>query len=143
MTAMDNIILSTKKILQRMMPRNQQYLKNMQIMANRAEHNHKEIGGSTSEKSSPDSFIHLNYQETHHVSSSSHFAKSSVETNSNTTRSENSDLADNEATLLSRNKRYSNRNISKPNSDDRSRSARQHLLDSRINVRKVQIQNSP
>ena len=112
-------------------------------MANRAEHNHKEIGGSTSEKSSPDNFIHLNYQETHHVSSSSHFAKSSVETNSDTTRSENSDLADNEATLLSRNKRYSNRNISKPNSDDRSRSARQHLLDSRINVRKVQIQNSP
>ena len=112
-------------------------------MASRAEHNHNEIGGSTSEKSSPESFIHLNYQETHHASSSSHFAKSSVETNSDTIRSENSDLADNETTFLSRNKRYSNRNISKQNSDDRSRSARQHLLDSRINVRKVQIQNSP
>ena len=112
-------------------------------MANRAEHNHKEIGGSTSEKSSPDSFIHLNYQETHHASSSSHFAKSSVETNRDTARYDNSDLADNEATLFSRNKSYSHRNISKQNSDDSSRLARQHLLSSRINVRKVKIQNSP
>ena len=112
-------------------------------MASRAEHNHNEIGGSTSEKSSPESFIHLNYQETHHVSSSSNFDKSSVETNRDNTRSENSDLADNEATIFRRNKRYSNRNISTQNSDDSSRSARQHLLSSRINVRKVQIENSP
>ena len=112
-------------------------------MASRAEHNHNEIGGSTSEKSSPDSCIHLNYHDTHHVSSSSNFAKSSVETNRDTTRSKNSDPADNEATIFSRNKRNSNRNISKQSYDDSSRSARQHLLSSRINVRKVQIKNSP